>query len=167
LNTDLGDLSDTVTDHTSRIGTLETGLSTTNGNVQNLSTSVSGLDSTVTAQGETVTALDSIIQDISNNPVVASLGSHELGFVAAYVSATLAANTGTKVTIPKPTIFPNNYTPLFIVGMTTGSYNVSICEIPYSFGNRDSVDCRVWNHGGQQTTQITVYILCMRQRQSQ
>lgn len=167
LNTGLSDLGDTVTDNTSRIGTLETGLSDTNGDVQDLETSVSGLDSTVTAQGETVTALDNIIQDISNNPVVASLGSHELGFVAAYVSATLAANTGTKVTIPKPTIFPNNYTPLFIVGMTTGSYNVSICEIPYSFGNRDSVDCRVWNHGGQQTTQITVYILCMRQRQSQ
>lgn len=167
LNTDLGDLSDTVTDHTSRIGTLENGLSTTNGNVQNLETSVSDLDDTVTAQDTTVTALDSIIQDISNNPVVGSLGSHELGFVAAYVSATLAANTGTKVTIPKPVIFPNNYTPLFIVGMSTGSYNVSICEIPYSFGNRDSVDCRVWNHGGQQTTQITVYILCMRQRQSQ
>ena len=167
LNTGLNDLEDTVTDNTSRIGTLETDLSTTDGQVQNLATSVSGLDSTVTAQGETVTALDNIIQDISNNPVVGSLGSHELGFVAAYVSATLAANTGTKVTIPKPTIFPNNYTPLFIVGMTTGSYNVSICEIPYSFGNRDSVDCRVWNHGGQQTTQITVYILCMRQRQSQ
>lgn len=167
LNTGLNDLEDTVTDHTSRIGTLETGLSSTNVNVQNLSTSVSGLDSTVTAQGETVTALDSIIQDISNNPVVASLGSHELGFVAAYVSATLPANTGTKVSIPKPTIFPNNYTPLFIVGMSTGSYNVSICEIPYSFGNRDSVNCRVWNHGSEQTTQITVYILCMRQRQSQ
>ena len=167
LNTGLGNLEDTVTDNTSRIGTLETDLSTTDGQVQNLATSVSGLDSTVTAQGETVTALDNIIQDISNNPVVGSLGIHELGFVAAYVSATLAANTGTKVTIPKPTIFPNNYTPLFIVGMTTGSYNVSICEIPYSFGNRDSVDCRVWNHGGQQTTQITVYILCMRQRQSQ
>lgn len=167
LNTGLGNLEDTVTDNTSRIGTLETGLTTTNGNVQNLETSVSDLDDTVTAQGTTVTALDSIIQDISNNPVVGSLGSHELGFVAAYVSATLAANTGTKVTIPKPTIFPNNYTPLFIVGMTTGSYNVSICEIPYTFGTRDSVDCRVWNHGGQQTTQITVYILCMRQRQSQ
>lgn len=167
LNTGLSDLEDTVTDNTSRIGTLETGLTTTNGNVQNLETSVSDLDDTVTAQGTTVTALDSIIQDISNNPVVGSLGSHELGFVAAYVSATLAANTGTKVTIPKPTIFPNNYTPLFIVGMTTGSYNVSICEIPYTFGTRDSVDCRVWNHGGQQTTQITVYILCMRQRQSQ
>ena len=167
LNTGLSNLEDTVTDNTSRIGTLESGLSATNGNVQNLETSVSDLDDTVTAQGTTVTALDSIIQDISNNPVVGSLGSHELGFVAAYVSATLAANTGTKVTIPKPAIFPNNYTPLFIVGMTTGSYNVSICEIPYSFGNRDSVDCRVWNHGGQQTTQITVYILCMRQRQSQ
>lgn len=167
LNTDLGDLSDTVTDHTSRIGTLETGLSATNGNVQNLETSVSDLDDTVTAQGTTVTALDSIIQDISNNPVVGSLGSHELGFVAAYVSATLPANTGTMVTIPKPTIFPNNYTPLFIVGMSTGSYNVSICSIPYTFGNSNSVTCRVWNHGGQQTTQITVYILCMRQRQSQ
>lgn len=167
LNTGLSDLEDTVTGNTSRIGTLESGLSTTNGNVQNLETSVSDLDDTVTAQGTTVTALDSIIQDISNNPVVGSLGSHELGFVAAHVSATLAANTGTKVTIPKPTIFPNNYTPLFIVGMSTGSYNVSICEIPYSFGNRDSVNCRVWNHGSEQTTQITVYILCMRQRQSQ
>lgn len=167
LNTGLSNLEDTVTDNTSRIGTLESGLSTTNGNVQNLSTSVSDLDDTLTAQGATVTALDSIIQDISNNPVISSLGSHELGFVAAYVSATLPANTGTRVTIPKPTIFPNNYTPLFIVGMSTGSYNVSICEIPPTFGNRDSVNCRVWNHGSEQTTQITVYILCMRQRQSQ
>ena len=167
LNTDLGDLSDTVADHTSRIGTLESGLSTTNGNVQNLETSVSDLDDTVTAQGTTVTALDSIIQDISNNPVVGSLGQHELGFVVASVEATLPANTGTMVTIPKPTIFPNNYTPLFIVGMSTGSYNVSICSIPYTFGNANSVTCRVWNHGSQQTTQISVYILCMRQRQSQ
>jgi len=167
LNTGLSNLEDTVTDNTSRIGTLESGLSATNGNVQNLSTSVSGLDSTVTAQGETVTALDSIIQDISNNPVVASLGSHELGFVAASVSATLPANTGTRVTIPKPTIFPNNYTPLFIVGMNTGSYNVSICEIPPTFGNNNSVKCWVWNNGSEQTTQITLYILCMRQRQSQ
>lgn len=167
LNTGLSNLEDTVTDNTSRIGTLESGLSTTNGNVQNLSTSVSDLDDTVTAQGATVTALDSIIQDISNNPVISSLGSHELGFVAAYVSATLPANTGTRVTIPKPTIFPNNYTPLFIVGMSTGSYNVSICEIPPTFGSSNSVNCRVWNHGSEQTTQITVYILCMRQRQSQ
>ena len=167
LNTGLNDLEDTVSDNTSRIGTLETDLSTTNGQVQNLETSVSDLDDTVSAQSTTVTALDDIISDISNNPVISSLGSHELGFVAAYVSATLPANTGTRVTIPKPVIFPNNYTPLFIVGMSTGSYNVSICEIPHTFGNRDSVDCRVWNHGGQQTTQITVYILCMRQRQSQ
>ena len=167
LNTDLGDLSDTVTDHTSSIGTLESGLSTTNGNVQNLETSVSDLDDTVTAQGTTVTAIDSIIQDISNNPVVTALGSHELGFVAAYVEATLAANAGTRVTIPKPVIFPNNYTPLFIVGMSTGSSDVSICEIPPTFGSRDSVSCRVWNHGSQQTVQVTVYILCMRQRQSQ
>lgn len=167
LNTGLNNLEDTVTDNTSRIGTLESGLSATNGNVQNLSTSVSDLDDTVTAQGTTVTALDSIIQDISNNPVISSLGSHELGFVAAYVSATLPANTGTRVTIPKPTIFPNNYTPLFIVGMSTGSYNVSICEIPPTFGSSNSVNCRVWNHGSEQTTQITVYILCMRQRQSQ
>ena len=165
LNTGLNDLEDTVTDNTSRIRTLETGLSNTDGQVQNLATSVSGLDSTVTAQGTTVTALDSIIQDISNNPVSASLGQHELGLVAAYVDATLPANTGTMVTIPKPTIFPSNYTPLFIVGMTTGSYNVSICSIPWGFGNADSVTCRVWNHGGQQTTQITVYILCMRQSQ--
>lgn len=167
INDDVSDLGVEVGANTGMINQLTSSLSSTDGRVQNLETSVSGLDSTVTDQGETVTALDSIIQDISNNPVVGSLGQHELGFVAAYVSATLAANTGTKVTIPKPTIFPNNYTPLFIVGMTTGSYNVSICEIPYSFGNRDSVDCRVWNHGGQQTTQITVYILCMRQRQSQ
>ena len=167
LNTDLGDLEDTVTDNTSRISTLETDLESTNGRVTNISTSVSGLESTVTSQGTTVTALDSIIQDISNNAVSASLGQHELGFVAAYVDATLPANTGTMVTIPKPTIFPSNYTPLFIVGMTTGSYNVSICSIPWGFGSGDSVTCRVWNHGSQQTTQITVYILCMRQRQSQ
>ena len=167
LNTDLGDLEDTVTDNTSQITTLETDLESTDGRVTNLSTSVSGLESTVTAQGTTVTALDSIIQDISNNAVSASLGQHELGFVAAYVDATLPANTGTMVTIPKPTIFPSNYTPLFIVGMTTGSYNVSICSIPWGFGSGDSVTCRVWNHGSQQTTQITVYILCMRQRQSQ
>ena len=167
LNTDLSDLNDTVTDHTSRIGTLESGLSITNGNVQNLSTSVSNLDDTVTAQGTTVTALDDIISDISNNPVLGSLGSHELGFVVASVEATLPANTGTMVTIPKPTIFPNNYTPLFIVGMSTGSYNVSICSIPNTFGTGNSVTCRVWNHGSQQTTQISVYILCMRQKQSQ
>lgn len=167
LNTGLSNLEDTVTDNTSRIGTLETGLSTTNGNVQNLETSVSDLDDTVTAQGTTVTAIDSIISDISNNPVVTALGSHELGFVAAYVEATLAANAGTRVTIPKPVIFPNNYTPLFIVGMSTGSSDVSICEIPPTFGSRDSVSCRVWNHGSQQTVQVTVYILCMRQRQSQ
>ena len=167
LNTDLSDLSGTVTDHTSRIGTLESGLSATNGNVQNLETSVSDIDDTVTAQGTTVSALDDIISDISNNPVLGSLGSHELGFVAASVEATLPANTGTMVTIPKPTIFPNNYTPLFIVGMSTGSYNVSICSIPYTFGNSNSVTCRVWNHGSQQTTQINVYILCMRQRLSQ
>ena len=167
LNTGLDDLEDTVTDNTSRISTLETDLESTDGRVTNLSTSVSGLDSTVTAQGTTVTALDSIITDISNNAVNASLGQHELGFVAAYADATLPANTGTMVTIPKPTIFPSNYTPLFIVGMTTGSYNVSICSIPYGFGTGDSVTCRVWNHGSQQTTQITVYILCMRQRQSQ
>lgn len=167
LNTGLSDLEDTVTDNTSRIGTLETGLSSTNGQVQNLATSVSGLDSTVTAQGTTVTALDSIISDISNNPVNLSLGNHELGFVQASVEATLPANTGTMVTIPKPTIFPNNYTPLFIVGMNTGSYNVSICAIPSTFGSGDSVTCRVWNHGSQQTTQITIFILCMRQRQSQ
>ena len=167
LNTGLSNLEDTVTGNTSRIGTLETGLSTTNGNVQNLETSVSDLDDTVTAQGTTVTALDSIISDISNNPVVSALGSHELGFVAAYVEATLAANAGTRVTIPKPVIFPNNYTPLFIVGMSTGSSDVSICEIPPTFGSRDSVSCRVWNHGSQQTVQVTVYILCMRQRQSQ
>lgn len=167
LNTGLSDLEDTVTDNTARIRTLESGLSTTNGNVQNLSTSVSGLDSTVTAQGTTVTELDSIIQDISNNPVGGSIGNHELGFVLASVEATLPANTGTMVTIPKPSIFPNNYTPLFIVGMSTGSNNVSICSIPYTFGNSNSVTCRVWNHGSQQTTQISVYILCMRQRQSQ
>ena len=167
LNTDLSDLSDTVTDHTSRIGTLESGLSATNGNVQNLETSVSDLDDTVTAQGTTVTALDDIISDISNNPVLSSLGSHELGFTVASVEVTLPANTGTMVTIPKPTIFPNNYTPLFIVGMSTGSYNVSICSIPYTFGNSNSVTCRVWNHGSEQTTQISVYILCMRQKQSQ
>jgi len=167
LNTDLSDLSGTVTDHTSRIGTLESGLSTTNGNVQNLETSVSDLDDTVTAQGTTVTALDDIISDISSNPVLSSLGSHELGFTVASVEATLPANTGTMVTIPKPTIFPNNYTPLFIVGMSTGSYNVSICSIPHTFGNSNSVTCRVWNHGSEQTTQISVYILCMRQKQSQ
>ena len=167
LNTDLSDLSGTVTDHTSRIGTLESGLSTTNGNVQNLETSVSDLDDTVTAQGTTVTALDDIISDISNNPVLSSLGSHELGFAVASVEATLPANTGTMVTIPKPTIFPNNYTPLFIVGMSTGSYNVSICSIPHTFGNSNSVTCRVWNHGSEQTTQISVYILCIRQKQSQ
>lgn len=167
LNTDLSDLSGTVTDHTSRIGTLESGLSTTNGNVQNLETSVSDLDDTVTAQGTTVTALDDIISDISNNPVLSSLGSHELGFTVASAEVTLPANTGTMVTIPKPTIFPNNYTPLFIVGMSTGSYNVSICSIPHTFGNSNSVTCRVWNHGSEQTTQISVYILCMRQKQSQ
>lgn len=167
LNTDLSDISGTVTDHTSRIGTLESGLSTTNGNVQNLETSVSDLDDTLTAQGTTVTALDDIISDISNNPVLSSLGSHELGFTVASVEATLPANTGTMVTIPKPTIFPNNYTPLFIVGMSTGSYNVSICSIPHTFGNSNSVTCRVWNHGSEQTTQISVYILCMRQKRSQ
>ena len=167
LDTGLSNLEDTVSDNTTRIGTLETGLSNTNGQVENLATSVSGLDSTVTAQGTTVMELDSIIQDISNNPVGGSIGNHELGFVVASVEATLPANTGTMVTIPKPTIFPNNYTPLFIVGMSTGSYNVSICSIPYTFGNNNSVTCRVWNHGSQQTTQISVYILCMRQRQSQ
>lgn len=167
LNTGLSDLEDTVTDNTSRISTLETDLASTDGQVQSLGSSVSTLSSTVSDQGTELGEIDSIIQDISNNPVIAALGTHELGFVAAYVDATLPANTGTRVTIPKPTIFPNNYTPLFIVGMSTGAYNVSICEIPPTFGNSDSVNCRVWNHGGQQTTQITVYILCMRQRQSQ
>ena len=164
---DVSDLGTDVSANTGMINQLTSSLASTDGRVTNLSTSVSGLDSTVTAQGTTVTALDSIITDISNNAVNASLGQHELGFVAAYVDATLPANTGTMVTIPKPTIFPSNYTPLFIVGMTTGSYNVSICSIPYGFGSGDSVTCRVWNHGSQQTTQITVYILCMRQRQSQ
>lgn len=167
LNTGLSDLEDTVTANTARIGTLENRLSTTNENVQNLETSVSDLDDTVTAQGTTVTALDDIISDISNTPVSNALGNHELGFVVAYVEATLPANTGTMVTIPKPTIFPNNYTPLFIVGMSTGSYNVSICSIPNTFGTSNSVTCRVWNHGSQQTTQISIYILCMRQKQSQ
>lgn len=167
LNTGLSDLEDTVTDNTSRIGTLETDLASTDGQVQSLGSSVSTLSSTVSNQGSELGEIDSIIQDISNNPVISALGSHELGFVAAYVDATLPANTGTRVTIPKPTIFPNNYTPMFIVGMSTGAYNVSICEIPPTFGNSDSVNCRVWNHGSQQTTQITVYILCMRQRQSQ
>ena len=167
ISSDVSDLSTDVGANTGMINQLTSSLASTDGRVTNLSTSVSGLESTVTAQGTTVTALDSIIQDISNNPVIASLGQHELGLVAAYVDATLPANTGTMVTIPKPTIFPSNYTPLFIVGMSTGSYNVSICSIPYGFGNADSVTCRVWNHGSQQTTQITVYILCMRQRQSQ
>ena len=168
---DVSDLGTDVSANTGMINQLTSSLASTDGRVTNLSTSVSGLDSTVTAQGTTVTALDSIITDISNNAVNASLGQHELGFVMAYVmayvDATLPANTGTMVTIPKPTIFPSNYTPLFIVGMTTGSYNVSICSIPYGFGTGDSVTCRVWNHGSQQTTQISVYILCMRQRQSQ
>ena len=167
LNTGLSDIEDTVTDNTSRIGTLETDLASTDGQVQSLGSSVSTLSSTVSDQGTELGEIDSIIQDISNNAVLSSLGQHELGFVAAYVDATLPANTGTSVTIPKPTIFPNNYTPLFIVGMSTGSYNVSICSLPHTFGNADSVTCRVWNHGGQQTTQISVYILCMRQRQSQ
>lgn len=167
LNTGLSDLEDTVTDNTSRIGTLETDLASTDGQVQSIGSSVSTLSSTVSDQGTELGEIESIIQDISNNPVISALGSHELGFVAAYVNATLPANTGTRVTIPKPTIFPNNYTPLFIVGMSTGAYNVSICDLPPTFGNSDSVNCRVWNHGSQQTTQITVYILCMRQRQSQ
>ena len=167
MQSDITDISSDVSANTGMINQLTSSLASTDGRVTNLSTSVSGLESTVTAQGTTVTALDSIIQDISNNPVSASLGQHELGLVAAYVDATLPANTGTMVTIPKPTIFPSSYTPLFIVGMNTGSYNVSICSIPYGFGNADSVTCRVWNHGSQQTTQITVYILCMRQRQSQ
>lgn len=167
LSTGLDNLEDTVTDNTSRIGTLETDLASTDGQVQNLGSSVSTLSSTVSDQGTEIGEIDSIIQDISNNSVISALGSHELGFVAAYVDATLPANTGTRVTIPKPVIFPNNYTPLFIVGMSTGAYDVSICEIPHTFGNSDSVNCRVWNHGSQKTTQITVYILCMRQRQSQ
>lgn len=167
ISSDVSDLATDVGGNTGMINQLTSSLASTDGRVQNLSTSVSGLDDTVTAQGTTLTELDSIIQDISNNPVGGSIGNHELGFVLASVEATLPANTGTMVTIPKPTIFPNNYTPLFIVGMSTGSYNVSICSIPYTFGNNNSVTCRVWNHGSQQTTQISIYILCMRQRQSQ
>lgn len=165
LDTEVDDLGTDVSSNTGMINQLTSDLASTDGMVQNLLTSVSGLSDTVTDQGTTVTELDSIITDISNNPVTASLGGHELGFVLASVEATLPANTGTMVTIPKPTIYPSNYTPLFIVGMNTGSYNVSICSLPTTFGTGNSVTCRVWNHGSQQTTQISVMILCIRQRQ--
>lgn len=167
LNTGLSNLEDTVTGNTSRIRKLETGLSATNRKVQNLTSSVSTLSSTVSDQGTELDEIDSIIQDISNNPVLSSLGSHELGFVRASATVTIPANSSMTVTIPRPTIFPNNYTPLFIVGANTGSNMVSLCSVPTTFGKNDSVTIHVYNHGTETTTQVTIRLLCMRQRQSQ
>lgn len=161
IENDISSMSSTQTTQAGQISTLQSGLTQTNGQLQNLNISLTNLSDTVTDQGTTLTELDEAMTNISNTSYPAALGKNELGFVLASVNATLAANTSTQVTIPKPTVLAT-YTPLFIVGMNTGDSMVSICSIPYTFGSGDSVTCRVWNHGAQRTTQISVFVLCMK-----
>ena len=168
LNTGLSNLEDTVTDNTSRIGTLESGLSTTNGNVQNLSTSVSGLDSTVTAQGETVTALDNFVSNIANtrNPGYMS-SDNSIGITSAFLNMTLAAGQSTWANIPLPTIMAG-FIPLFVVGAATGDGSVCLFKIPSTYNQNNIYKVGVKNTSNSEvTTQVSIEILCIKQRQSQ
>lgn len=168
LDTGLSNLDDTVTANTARIGTLETGLSNTNGQVQNLATSVSGLDSTVTAQGETVTALDNFVSNIANtrNPGYMS-PDNSIGITSAFLNMTLAAGQSTWANIPLPTIMAG-FIPLFVVGASTGDGSVCLVKIPSTYNQNNIYKVGVKNTSNSEvTTQVGIEILCIKQRQSQ
>ena len=158
VEADITTIEGNVSSNTGRIGTLETGLANTNGQMQNLNTSLSNTQTQLTA-------LDDFVSDIANtaNPAYMS-ANNPIGITTATASVTLNAGAASSVSIPIPTIM-EGFSPLFVVGASSGSSDVYLYSIPSTYGNNNNYRLGVRNTSNSQiTTQVSINILCIKNR---
>ena len=158
VEADITTIEGNVSSNTGRITMLESGLANTNGQMQNLNTSL------VNTRTQ-LTALDDFVSDIANtaNPGYMS-ADNPIGIVTATASVTLNAGAASSVSIPIPTIM-SGFSPLFVVGASSGSSDVYLYSIPSTYGNNNNYRLGVRNTSNSAiTTQVSINILCIKSR---
>ena len=155
---DITTIEGNVSSNTGRITTLETGLANTNGQMQNLNTSLGNTQTQLTA-------LDDFVSDIANTPNPGYMSAdNPIGIVTATASVTLNAGAASSVSIPIPTIM-SGFSPLFVVGASSGSSDVYLYSIPSTYGNSNNYRLGVRNTSNSAiTTQVSINILCIKSR---
>ncbi|MBR2390373.1 MAG: hypothetical protein IKA94_06215, partial [Mogibacterium sp.] len=118
VEADITTIEGNVSSNTGRITTLETGLANTNGQMQNLNTSLGNTQTQLTA-------LDDFVSDIANTPNPGYMSStNSIGIHTATLDVTIAAGQSTWANIPLPTNIMSGFTPLFVLGASTGDGSV-------------------------------------------
>ena len=159
VEADITTIEGNVSSNTGRITTLETGLANTNGQMQNLNTSLGNTQTQLTA-------LDDFVSDIANTPNPGYMSStNSIGIHTATLEVTLAAGQSTWANIPLPTNIMTGFTPLFVVGVSTGDGSVCLFKIPSTYNQNNIYRVGVKNTSSSSvTTQVSIEILCIKSR---
>lgn len=164
INDRVDDIEDDVTalqtvssDHGTRITALETGLTNTNGQLQNLNT-------TVTAQGTEIADVSDYIENITATPLSGSVSvNNYIGVGASTAEYTIEAGASKNVTLNIPNIGISGFVPMFVIGWSTGDYRVGVWNTPNTLSQNNTYSMTLFNRSSSQVTaQAQIFVLFMK-----
>lgn len=157
IEDDITSISSMISDQSSDITALQTGLTNTNGQLQNLNT-------TVTAQGTEIADVSDYIENIAAAPPIGGASANNnIATGVSTVNYTIEAGASQSLTFSIPNIGISGYTPMFIIGWSTGDYRVGVWSSPTVLMSGDVYRMSIFNRSSSQVTgQASITVLFLK-----
>lgn len=157
IEDDIASISSLISNQSSDITALQTGLTNTNGQLQNLNT-------TVTAQGTEIADISDYIENIAAAPPIGGASANNnIATGTSTVNYTIEAGASQMLTFNIPNIGISGYTPMFIIGWSTGDYRVGAWSTPTVLMSGNTYKMSIFNRSSSQVTgQASITVLFLK-----